>query len=562
MKLHSTAFATVASLLAANTHVPHALACTSLLVTPGASTDGSAMVTYTADSITLYGALDHQPAATFEEGAMVDVHEWDTGIWLGQIPQAERTYARMGNMNEHQVAITETTFGGRDDLYVECVEGSGRLDYGSLMFLALQRGSTAREAIQVMDELAAEHGYCGYGENFSVVDPDEVWIMSLVGKGESAGQRKKKKTTGAIWVARRLPDGTVAAHSNQAVVREFPLDDPENCLYSEDVITFAEDNEWYDPSSGAFSFQSAYSPLNLKKLRFSESRTWRLLSRVAPWAGLSTDFIDGVEGAEPPPLWVEPDRKLSLEMVMDLMRDHYEGVEGMDMTVGLGAGPFGRPYRWRPLTWEHDGETYLNPRAISTQQTGYSVVAQARASMPDMVGGVLWFGVDDTYSTVYVPFYCGNSSVAKPFAKDGGNFQEFSWDSAFWVFNAVAAQAYARYRDVIVDIQQVQQELEGSFLAGQAELEAEALALYEQDPEAARARLTEYSNQQALHTVERWRQLWSELFVKYLDFHVRDEKGEPMQLGYPDGWRERLVEDDDKTTRWRVWPAEEAPSGH
>ncbi len=559
MKLQRTAFAIVAIPLVAAAHAPRADACTSLLVTPGASTDGSAMVTYTADSVTLYGTLDHEPAATFEEGAMVDVYEWDTGIRLGQIPQAERTYARMGNMNEHQVIITETTFGGRDELYVECQEGSGRLDYGSLMFLALQRASTAREAIQVMDALAAEHGYCGYGENFSVADPNEVWIMSLVGKGEG---KRKKETTGAVWVARRLPDGTVAAHSNQAVVREFPLNDPDNNLYSQDVITFAEDNGWHDPSSGAFSFQAAYSPLKFKKLRFSESRTWRLLSRVAPWAGLSTDFIDGVEGAEPPPLWVEPDRKLSLEMVMDLKRDHYEGVEGMDMTEGLGAGPFGLPYRWRPLSWEYDGETYLNPRAISTQQTGYSVVAQARTGMPHMVGGVLWFGVDDTYSTVYVPFYCGNSSVAKPFTKEGGNFQEFSWDSAFWVFNAVAAQAYARYQDVIVDIQQVQHELEGTFLAGQAALEAEALALHEQEPEAARRMLTEYSNQQALHTVDRWRQLWNELFVKYLDFHVRDENGEPMQLGYPDGWRERLVEDDENTTRWRALPGEEAPSAH
>lgn len=550
MKNRTAALLCFSTVLATATHAPRAGACTSLLVTPGASTDGSSMVTYTADSTTLYGALEYEPAGEFQEGEMVETYQWDTGTRLGQIPQVTRTNARMGNMNDHQVIITETTFAGRDELHVECEEDSGRLDYGSLMFLALQRADTAREAIQVMDRLASEHGYCGHAENFSVADENEVWIMSLVGKG-------KKK--GAVWVARRLPDGTVAAHSNQAVIRAFPLDDPDNCLYSEDVIDFARKHEWYDPEEGAFSFQAAFAPMSLKRLRWSESRTWRLLSRVAPWAGLSTDFIDGVEGASPPPLWVEPDRPLSTAMVMALMRDHYEGVEGMDMSVGLGAGPFGRPYRWRPLGWEYQGETYLNPRAISTQQTGYSIVAQARSDMPDPVGGVLWFGVDDTYSTVYVPFYCGNTSVAKPFSEEGGNFQEFSWDSAFWVFNAVAAQAYARYQDVIVDIQQVQKELEGSFLAGQAEVEAEALALYEQDPAAAREMLTDYSNQQATLTVDRWRQLWADLFVKYLDFHVRDENGEPVEVGYPDAWRERLVEEDETITRWRLLPGEKEP---
>jgi dipeptidase len=521
-----------------------AAACTNILVARGASADGSTFITYAADSHEIYGELVHVPAGTHPPGAMRDVHEWDTGRLLGRIRQAPVTYNVVGHMNEHQVSVAESTFGGRKEL----VDPKGGIDYGSLMFVALERARTAREAIQVMTDLVAEHGYASEGESFSISDPREVWILEMIGKGPD---RK-----GAVWVARRLPDGTVSAHANHARIRQFPRNDPKNVLHARDVVSFAREKGWFGGKDEDFSFADTYAPLTFSALRACEARVWSVFRRVAPSLGLSVDHAKGIPGAPRLPLWVKPDRPLSVRDVMGLMRDHFEGTE-LDLSKGLGAGPFGLPYRWRPLTWEADGKRYLNERAISTQQTGFSFVAQARPSLPDPIGGVLWFGLDDTYSTVYVPQYCGNWRAPASFAPGTATFDRFSWDSAFWVFNAVSNWAYGnRYWDVIRDVQTVQGELEGGFLSRQADLEKAALALHGQSPALARDYLTAYSVEQGDRVTARWRSLFEALFVKYLDGNVRDEKGKITHPDYPEEWRRRMARDQGEAIEVRPLPGE------
>jgi dipeptidase len=508
-------------------------ACTNLLITRGASADGSTMVAYTADSHALYGELYHFPSGIHVPGRPIRVFDWDSGDYVGEIPQVARTYEVVGNMNERQVVIGETTYGGRNEL----VDPKGGIDYGSLIYVALQRSATAREAIKVMTDLVAEHGYRSSGESFSIGDPNEVWIMEMIGKG--------KDQKGAVWVAVRIPDGAISAHANHARIRQFPLNDPVNCLYSKDVISFAREKKYFAGKDEEFSFSEAYAPADYGALRFCESRVWSLFRRAAPSLGLSTALLDGDPTAQPLPLYVKPDRKLAVRDAMELMRDHFEGTK-YDLSKGVGAGPFGVPYRWRPMTWEVDGKKYLHERAISTQQTGFSFVAQSRASLPDPIGGILWFGVDDTATTVWVPMYCGIRRVPKNYAVGTGSFTEFSWDSAFWVFNFVANWTYTRYSDMIQDVSLVQRELEGEFFARQPEVEKQAFALYQQSPEAARAFLTEYSCGQADRTVARWRTLGQTLFVKYLDGNVRDAHGKATHPNYPEAWRRRLAEEDEK----------------
>lgn len=498
-------------------------ACTNFLVTRSASADSSTMITYAADSHTLYGELYHMPAGKHVEGSLIDVYEWDTGKYLGKIKQVARTYSVIGNINEHQLAIGETTFGGRGELH----DPKGTVDYGSLMYLALQRARTAREAIKVMTDLVAEYGYCSEGESFSLSDPKEVWIMEMIGKG--AGNK------GAVWVARRVPDGYICGHANQARIRQFPLNDPQNCLYAKDVISFAREKGYFGGQDRDFSFVDAYAPVDFGAQRFCESRVWSGFRRAAPSLNLPIDYAKGVPGSEPLPLWIKPDKKLSVRDVMELMRDHFEGTE-LDMSKDVGAGPYCLPYRWRPLTWEVDSVTYVNERAISTQQTGFSFVAQSRANLPDPIGGILWFSVDDTYSTVYVPMYCGITQIPYNFAVGTGSFNEFSWDSAFWVFNFVANFAYSRYSEMIVDIQKLQRELEGSFLEQVPEVDRAALALYKDSPLLARDYLTEYSVKSGAETVARWKKLGESLLVKYLDGNLRDEHGKVKHPGYPPAW--------------------------
>ncbi len=523
-------------------------ACTNFLFTRGATADGSTIVTYAADSHTLYGELYYRPAATHGEGEMLDVYEWDTGKFLGRIKQVPRTYAVVGNMNEFQVIIGETTFGGREELH----GGPGEMDYGSLMYITLQRARTAREAITIMGQLVKEYGYVSEGETFSVADPNEAWIMEMIGKGP--------EERGAVWVARRIPDGYISAHANQSRITTFPLHDRKNCLYAEDVIEFARKKGYFDGPDEAFSFRDAYAPLTFAGVRWCEARVWSMFRRVNRGCDRYFPYVKGVDGAEQLPLWVKPDKKVTVHDVMELMRDHFEGTE-LDLSKGVGAGPFELPYRWRPLTWKVDGKTYINERATSTQQTGFSFVAQARKDLPDPIGGVFWFGVDDTNSTVYVPMYCGIRRVPKAYAEGTGDFDHFSWDSAFWVFNFVSNYAYSRYKDMIVDIKKVQRELEGRFLAMQPEVERAALALYKTSPELARDYLTDYSVRQGAEVVDRWRKLGEFLIWKYLDGNVKDELGHVTHPGYPEHWYRKIVEESgDKFLERKLKGEPEAPS--
>ena len=513
--------------------------CTSALVTRGATTDGSTFLTYLADSHTLYGELYFRAAGHHPPGSLREIVEWDTGKRLGAIPEAPVTFARVGNINEHQVAIGETTFGGRKEL----AKPNGILDYGSLMYIALERARTAREAVAVITGLVAEHGYASTGESFSISDPTEAWLLELIGKGEG---RK-----GAVWVARRVPDGYLTAHANAARIRTFPLKDKDT-LYAPDVITFAREKGWFKGKDENFSFADAYDPADFGKRRFCDARVWSVFRRAAPSAALPESAILGDPAAPPLPLWVKADRKLGAQDVMTLMRDHFEGTS-LDMTRDVGAGPWALPYRWRPLTLKVDGKEYLNERAISTQQTGFSFVAQSRAWLPGPIGGVLWFGVDDTASTVYVPLYAGLREPPRPFAVGTGDFQHFTWDSAFWTFNAVSNFAYSRYADMIVDVRRAQGELEGSFAARQADVEQAALQLWKGSPEQARAFLTDYSSRASEQVMERWRRLFGELLVKYLDGNVRDAQGKVTHPDAPEAWRRRVVQD---TGARLVMPAE------
>ena len=506
-----------------------AVPCTSAIVSRGATTDGSTFLTYLADAHTLYGELYFRAAGLHVPGTMREIIEWDTGKRLGAIPEAPVTFTRVGNINEHQVAIGESTFTGRKEVHGP----SGLLDYGSLMYIALERARTAREAVTVITTLVAEHGYASTGESISISDPTEGWLLEIVGKGEG------KK--GAVWVARRVPDGFITAHANAARIRTFPLKDP-GTLYAPDVITYARERGWFKGADADFSFADTYNPDDFGKRRFCDARVWSVFRRAAPSAALPESMILGDPKAPPLPLWVKVDKKLGVQDVMALMRDHFQGTS-LDMTRDLGAGPYALPYRWRPLTFKVDGKEYLNERAISTQQTAFSFVAQSRAWLPGPVGGVLWFGVDDTASTVYVPLYAGLRTPPHPFAVGTGDFTRFTWDSAFWTFNAVANFAYARYSDMNQDVRRAQAELEGGFAARQADVEQAAMALWKSSPEQARAYLTDYSTRAAETTLSRWRELFAELLVKYLDGNVRSADGKVTHPAAPEAWQRRIVQE-------------------
>jgi dipeptidase len=503
-------------------------ACTNYLVTKGASTDGSVFISYSADSHVLYGELYYKPAGFYADNTMVDVYEWDTHKFLGKIKQAKRTYSVIGNMNEFQVAIGETTFGGREEL----ADPKGAIDYGSLMYIGLQRSKTAREAIHMMANLANEYGYCSEGESFSISDANEVWIMEMIGKGPGG--------KGAVWVAQRVPDGYVCAHANQSRIRKFPLNDTMNCLYSKDVISFARQKGYFKGEDKDFSFVDAYAPLNFGGMRFCEARVWSFFNKIASGMDKYLDYAMGHNPNNPMPLWIKPDKKLSTQDIIKCMRDHFEGTP-MDMTKDIGAGPFKCPYRWRPLTWKVDSVEYCNERAVSTQQTGFVFVAQSRSWLPSPIGGIFWFGMDDTYSDVFIPVYCGVKKAPDSWAEGNGSFQEFTWNSAWWVFNFVANYAYSRYSDMIQDIQVVQTELEGQFMAQVPDVDKMAMELYKTSPEQAKDYLTKYSCEQGEMTVARWRKLGEFLIWKYLDGNVKDEFGKPHHLGYSPEWYKRIA---------------------
>jgi dipeptidase len=516
-------------------------ACTNVLVTRGASTDGSTFITYAADSHDLYGELYYWPGQEFPKGSMLNIKEWDTGKLLGQIPQIDRTHTVIGNMNEHQVTIAETTFGGRSELR----DTTGIMDYGSLIYVALQRSKTAREAIKVMTQLVEDHGYYSSGESFSIADPYEVWIMEMIGKGPN--------NKGAVWVAVKVPDGYVSAHANQARITTFDLNDKENVLYSNDVISFARESGYFDGKNKDFSFADTYAPLDFGAIRFCEARVWSAFRLMNPDMDKYVSFIKG-ESDERMPLFIKPDKKVDVRDVQNIMRDYYEGTP-LSMTQDPGAGPYGKPYRFRPLIWEVDGVEYFNERAIATQQTAFSFVAQMRHWMPSPVGGILWFGVDDANMTVYLPMYMGMNAIPENFAQGNGNMLEFSWNSAFWVFNWVANQAYYRYSYMIEDIRKVQTELEDRYEATTPAIDKAALALYQEDPEMAKAFLTDFVHNQSRIAVERWKNLGEFLMVKYLDGNLHEEKDgiflrnahgnpKPAQFpGYDEGYYKRIVDE-------------------
>ncbi|MFW6131094.1 MAG: dipeptidase [Candidatus Aminicenantaceae bacterium] len=500
--------------------------CSSFLVTKGASENGSVMITYTCDGEFLY-RLDYIPAQDHKPDEFIEIKSWG-GKVKGKIKQIPHTYSVVGLMNEFQVAIGETTFGGRKEL----VNSDGLLNYFTLMGIALQRAKTAREAIQVMTELVAEYGYSSSGESFSIADKNEAWIMEMIGPG-SGGE-------GAHWVALRIPDGYISAHANMSRIGEFPLDDPENCLYSENIISFAEEKGYYDRKSGKrFNFRYAFDPPKPSSLRTCAARVWSMFRRSAPSLNFSPDFHRGVKGEKPYPLWIKPDKKLSVSDVMNIMRDHYEGTE-FDMTKGIDAGPFGCPVRYRGLTWEIDGNTYSWERPISTQQTSFSFISQSRDNLPDAVGGVYWFAVDDTYTNCYVPLYCCVNRIPESFTV--GDIQEFSWDSAWWVFNFVANLANLRYSSMVKDIQKVQKKLENNFIAFQPVIEKTAVELHKTDPELAKEFLTNYSVSQGEMVVRRWIDLGEYLLTKYNDGYVKDEKGRPRSEGYPSEWLQKVLQ--------------------
>ena len=463
---------------------------------------------------------------------MREIREWDTGKHLGYIPEVAHTYAVVGNINEHQVTVAESTFGGRHELADTTKDAI--IDYGSLIYLALQRSRTAREAIKVMTDLVAKYGYCSEGESFSIGDPNELWVMEMIGKG---GKEK-----GAVWVAIRIPDDCISAHANQSRIYRIPLKDKQNCMYSKDVISFARKMGYFSGKDEDFEFSRAYSPADFGTLRGCDARAWSYFNRFKSGMDAYLPFINGKKGAEVMPLYVKPDRKLSCRDVQNMMRDHFEGTP-FDMTKDPGAkNYFDVPYRYRPMDFTVNGVKYSHERAIATQQTGWVFVSQMRANLPDPVGGCLWFGVDDANTAVFLPMYCSITEVPESYRQGKGDLYNFDFDAAFWVNNLVANQAYHRYSQMIPDIRKVQGEIEDKCANDQPAIESRALELLKTNRAEAIQYLTNYSVNTAQNATARYQDLAKYLFVKYLDGNrkkekdgkfLRNEYGMPAQPDFP-----------------------------
>ena len=544
--------------------VQSGLACTNVLVTKGASKDGSVFVTYAADSHQLYGELYFTPAGFFKPGVMLNVTEWDTGRFLGQIPQIGRTYQTVGNMNEHQLIITETTYGGRPELY----DPDGIMDYGSLIYITLQRARTAREAIQIIVELANEYGYASSGESFSIADKNEVWIMELIGKGSKLDRKGRNVRKGIVWVAARVPDGYICAHANQARITNIDFNDPENWLYSEDVVDFAREMGYFEGADEEFSFCDAYAPLTFSGMRGCESRVWAAYNILCDGmidgrpAEEYLDFAMGYNADNRLPLFVKPAEKISFKEVADVMRDHYEG-SPMDMRVDAGAGGHHTPYRWRPMEFEYDGKTYLNERAIATQQTGFWIVCQSRSWLPDEIGGVIWFGADDAATSCLTPVYTSVNEIPQCIKVGNGSLIEYSPTSLFWVTNRIANFAYMLYDRIEPEVREVIDARENAAVEEQPEIDAAALEILGETPTeesiaATRDFLTTYSIAQAQSLFDTWKELDIYLLVKYMDGNIKKENGHgtflnngysdripasPDQPGYSDKWKEVVAKD-------------------
>ena len=485
----------------------HADACTNLIAGKKATTDGSVMITYAADSHGLYGDLSHTPRAKYVPGEMRKVVEWDTNKPLGEIPQPEETYNVVGNMNEYQVAIGETTWGGHEELLD--TTGNSIIDYGSLIQIALERSKSAREAIKVMTDLVDQYGYASEGESFSIADKDEAWVLEMIGKGAEKG---------AVWIAVRIPDDAISGHANEPRIRKVDFNDKENVLYSPDVISFARKRGYFNGKDEDFSFADAYSTHDASTRRGCDARVWSYFRRFQPEADQYFAWCN-YESDEPMPLYIIPERKVSLEEMQSSMRDHFEGTP-FEMTSDIGAGPYHVPYRWRPMEYEVDGKKYCMERAIGTQQTGWSFVSQSRDWLPDPVGGVIWFGTDDTNTSVYMPFYCAMTEV--PAQLEKGDINNFSMDSNFWMNNWVANQAYNRYDLMIPDIRKVQNSLENAFQTTRKDKDEELVKLYNngQNTEMVNAMNAEASLLAAQAT-DAYRDLAIYLLVKFMDGNMK-----------------------------------------
>ena len=485
-------------------------ACTGLLAGKNATTDGSVIITYAADSHTLYGELYNQPAADHPAGAKRKIVEWDTGKYLGEIDEVPHTFSTIGNMNEKGLCITESTWGGREGL----VDSTGIVDYGSLIYIALQRASTAREAIKVMTDLVARYGYASEGESFSIADGDEAWVMEMIGKG---------KEKGAVWVAIRIPDDCISGHANQSRIYKIPFKDKENCMYSKDVVSFARKAGLFNGKDADFEFSTAYSPSDFGTLRGCDARVWSYYNRFKAGMDAYLPFINGKKGAEKLPLYVKPDRKLNVRDVQNMMRDHFEGTP-FDMTKDPGAtAHFGVPYRYRPMSFKVDSVEYSQERAIATQQTGFVFVSQMRSSVPRELG-CIWFGVDDANTAVFLPMYCCINSVPDSYRKGKADLYTFDFDAAFWVNNLVANQAYNRYSQMIPDIRKVQGGIEDKCATDQPSVETRAKELLKSSRAEAVAYLTVYSVTTAQNATKKYQDLAKYLFVKYLDGNRKKEK--------------------------------------
>ena len=541
-------------------------ACTNVIVTRGASADGSCLVSYAADSHWLYGELYFKPQADWATGSKLKVYDWDSGKYLGEIEQVPHTYKTIGNMNEHQLIIAETTFGGRHGLN----NPDAIMDYGSLIYITLQRARTAREAIRLMDELTQKYGYFSEGESFSIADKEEAWIMEMVGKGAEKG---------SVWVARRIPDGYVSGHANQSRITTFPLDDPDNCLYSKDVISFARKMGWFDGKDEEFSFRDAYCPLDFGGLRGCEARVWSAFNILGKGKFAyedggslvekdSYDYVDYAMGHNPAnnmPLWIKPAGKVSVKDVADVMRDHYEGTP-MDMTQDIGAGGNALPYRWRPMGFTYDGKEYTNERAIATQQTAFWFVGQSRGNYPDVLGGIIWFGTDDAATSYVTPIYTNSEIVPECFREGNGDMLTYSSTSSFWLNNRVANACYKMYNYMAPFVREHIDRFENSQISeGVPQTDAKALELYNDIAEKEMKKqskknpgydpmtdtgdaflqvkqyLTSYSVSTADAIFSAWKKMEETLLVKFIDGNVKAQNEDgtfvhsPESESIPDG---------------------------
>ena len=514
-----------------------AFACSNLIVGKKASVDGSVLVSYNADDYGMFGYLCHYPAGTHPKGTMRQIYDWDSGVYHGEIEEAPVTYNVIGNINEFQLSIGETTYGGREEM----VDSTGILDYGSLIYVTLQRAKTAREAISVMTSLVEKYGYNSEGETFSICDPNEAWIMEMQGTG--AGSK------GVVWVALRIPDDAICAHANQSRIGKFNMKDKKNVLYSKNVISYARKMGWFNGKDSEFSWKNTYAFPDFSGRRFCDARVWSFFNHYAddfdrylPWA-LGKD-----KDAEDMPLWIVPNRKLSVADVENGMRDHYEGTALALDTTSIGGGIYEMPYRPTPLTFTVDGKQYFNERPISTQQTAFTFVSQLRSWLPREIGGVLWFGNDDANMVAYTPVYCGNTVQPACYNTKGADAVTFSSDNAFWLCNMVSNMVYPRYSQLFPELKAVRDSLETSYFANQTSIEKQAADLYQTDKAAALKLLNNYSNAKADEMLANWKRLATRIIVKYNDMAVKKEKdGKLLQSvtrpGYPASFGRKLVKE-------------------